>query len=368
MSAVGVIFSNIHDNNIPELSRIRTTASIPFGGRYRLIDFALSNMVNFGITTVGIITKNNYQSLMDHLGSGKDWDLARKSGGIIMLPPYGANENKLYNTRLEALKGIRGFLTKRNEDHVVLTDCDGVVRFNFNDMLNYHIQKQADITLAYHNQQITENPNFFTVKTDTDGRIYDIQLCPPVSQSPAEVYINIMVIGRQFLINLIDDAVTHNQKSFSKDILVKNVKSLNIYGYNFKGYYGGIDNLQMYYAHNMDLLNKDIRNELFGERDIFTKVRDSAPSKYGENAVIKNSLISDGCVVEGTVENSILFRGVKVGKGSVIKNSIIMQDAFIAENVSLNCVITDKNVIIKDRRVLSGCDVQPFFIPKGTML
>ena len=155
MSAVGIIFSNIHDENIPELSRRRTMASVPFGGRYRLIDFALSNMVNSGITTVGIITKSNYQSLMDHLGSGKDWDLARKTGGLILLPPFGAQENDvLYRNRLEALKGAMGFLNRRNEEYVVLCDCDGVYSMDFSDVIEYHEKKKADITLVCHDEEI----------------------------------------------------------------------------------------------------------------------------------------------------------------------------------------------------------------------
>ena len=146
------------------------------------------------------------------------------------------------------------------------------------------------------------------------------------------------------------------------------MNSLKIYRYDFQGYYAGIDSLSAYYKHNMELLEKEIRDELFGERDIYTKVRDSAPSKYGENAIVKNSLISDGCEIEGVVENSILFRGVKVGKGAVVKNSIVMQDNIIGQNTALDCVITDKNVVVSDRKTLGGCAELPYYIPKGTRL
>ena len=368
MSAVGVIFSNIHDENIPELSRQRTMASVPFGGRYRLIDFALSNMVNSGITTVGIITKNNYQSLMDHLGSGKDWDLARKSGGLVLLPPFGGLEsNSLYHNRLEALKGVTGFLTRRNEDYVILCDCDGVYRMDFNDVIEYHERKMADITLVCHEEELDVSSHYTVVKTDAEGRINDIKADTKVS-GKNKFYVNIIVMNRQFLLNTIYDAITRGLKSFRRDILMPNVKSLKIFAYDFNGYHASIDSIVSYFKHNMELLNKDLRDELFGARDIYTKVRDSAPSKYGENSKISNSLISDGCMVEGTVENSILFRGVKVGKGSIIKNSIVMQDNVIGENVSLDCVITDKNVVIRDRRVLSGCEVRPYCIPKGSLI
>ena len=366
-SAVGVIFSNIHDENIPELSRHRTMASIPYGGRYRLIDFALSNMVNAGITTVGVVTKYNYQSLLDHLGSGKDWDLARKDGGIILLPPYSDETDTPYSNRLEALKGITGFLNHRNEEYVVISDCDGIAHIDLADIIAYHEAKGADITMAYHEEAgKIEQSYFLTFAANEDGRIEEVQISPKTTAtSKSNVYINIMVINREFLLNIIQDAVTRGLTSFGKDILTKQVDALKLYAYRFGGYYAGINSIQKYYQHSMELLSKPTRDELFGGRDIYTKVRDSAPSKYTDSAIVKNSLISDGCVIEGTVENCILFRGVKVGKGTVIRNSIVMQDTVIGDHASLNCVVTDKNVVIRDRRVLSGCEVQPYFLTKG---
>lgn len=366
-SAVGVIFSNIHDENIPELSRHRTMASIPYGGRYRLIDFALSNMVNSGITTVGIVTKYNYQSLIDHLGSGKNWDLARKDGGIILLPPYSDETDAPYSNRLEALKGITGFLNRRKEDYVVISDCDGVARMDISDIVQYHIEKNADITMVYHEEENVQSSYFITLDADQSGRIKDLQINPN-GKGKVNLYVNVMVLNREFLLNIITDAISHGFSSFGRDILTKNVDSMKIYGYRFDGYYAGVKSLEKYYQHSMELLHKEVRDELFGARDIYTKVRDSAPSKYIEGAKVKDSLISDGCIIEGTVENCILFRGVKVGKGSVIRNSVIMQDSVIGSGVELDCVITDKNVVIRDRRRLAGCETVPFFISKGRMI
>ena len=367
-SAVGVIFSNIHDNNIPEISRHRTMASIPFGGRYRLIDFALSNLVNSGIDTVGIVTKYNYQSLIDHLGSGKDWDLARKDGGIILLPPYSDETDAPYTSRLEALKGITGFLSHRNEEYVIISDCDTIAHIDLSAVLKYHEEKKADITMIYHEETDKVDSSYFiTLDPDATGRVRSLKINPP-DKGKKNLYINIMIMPRQFLLNTISDATARGLTSFGKDILAKHVDTLKIFGYKFDGYYAGVNSLQKYYQHSMELLDKDTRDELFGARDIYTKVRDSAPSKYSENAVVTNSLISDGCHIDGTVENCILFRGVKVGKGSVIKNSIVMQDTVIGENVELNCVITDKNVVIRDRRHLAGCEELPYFIAKGRMI
>ena len=368
-SAIGVIFANMHEETVPELVRRRTMASIPFGGRYRIIDFTLSNMVNSGITTVGLMTNNNYRSLIDHIGSGKDWDLARKDGGLILLPPFSEKHDKLYTTRLEALGSLTGFLSRRNEKYVVLTDCDGVAKFDIARIIEYHENKNADITLVSHHGKVGKRSDFMLLNANEDGRVNEIKLSPHVKEgTKADIFVNMMIINRQFLLNIVEDSVTHGFNSFESDILVKQLNSLKIYQYNFEGYYAGIDSMSAYYKHNMELLDKEVRDELFGGRDIYTKVRDSAPSKYGENAVVKNSLISDGCVIEGVVENSILFRGVKVAKGAVVRNSIVMQDNYIGENTSLNCVITDKNVVVSDRKTLSGCSELPYFIQKGTRL
>lgn len=368
-SAIGVIFSNMHEETVPELVRRRTMASIPFGGRYRIIDFTLSNMVNSGITTVGLVTSNNYRSLIDHIGSGKDWDLARKDGGVILLPPFSEKNDKLYTTRLEALSSLTGFLSRRKEKYIVLTDCDGVAKFDISDMIAYHEKKDADITLVTHYGKVGQRSDFMLVESNDEGRVTELKHSPHIEEgTKANIYINLMIINRQFLLNVVEDSIAHGFTSFTNDILIKQLASLKLYRYDFKGYYAGIDSMAAYYKHNMDLLDKEVRDELFGERNIYTKVRDSAPSKYGEEAVVRNSLISDGCVIQGVVENSILFRGVKVAKGAVVKDSIIMQDNYIGENTTLNCVITDKNVVISDRKNLSGCSTLPYFIQKGTRI
>ena len=369
VSAVGVIFTNIHEENVPELVRKRTMASIPYGGRYRIIDFALSNMVNSGITTIGLSTTNNYRSLIDHIGSGKDWDLARKDGGIILLPPFSDRNDTFNNTRMEALSSLTTFLNHRNEKYVVLYDCDNVAKFDIEAMLSAHVEKKADITLVTHYGDVEKSSNYLIFDTDESQRIIDAKHVTHGKQKgKASVYAGVMIINRKFLLNLVEDSATHGYTSFETDVLMKQLNSLKIYSYAFEGYYAGIDSMEAYFRHNLELLDKNVRDELFGDRDIYTKVRDSAPSKYGENAEVRNSLISDGCVIEGVVENSILFRGVKVGKGAIVRNSIVMQDCVISNGASLDCVITDKNVIVTEKRRLSGCDVLPYFIQKGKHL
>lgn len=374
MNAVGIIFSSINEKSVYELTKQRTMASVPFGCRYRLIDFALSNMVNSGINHVGLITHYNYQSLMDHIGTGKDWDLARRHGGIKILPPYitafANSSNYLYNTRLEALISIRDFIADCKEELVVLSDCDTVCNLDLQAMIDKHERSGADITLGVKSSYITNDRTqaVTLVRSDENGRVTEISDRDDLANSFEDVYVRIMVIGRKYLEELISDAVAHGYTSFTKDILVRSYKHHNIMTYKFDGYFATIRSISDYYRCSMDLLDPEIRRSLFGDRTrpVFTKVRNSAPASYSSGAIVRNSLIADGCVIQGTVENSILFRGVKVGKNTHIKNSIIMQDTFTGENVYLNCVITDKNVFIRDGRVLSGHETKPFFIDKGS--
>jgi len=369
-NTLGVIFSNIHDSDVPELTQNRTLGSIPFCGRYRLVDFALSNMVNSDITKVGVITKSNYQSLMDHIGSGKDWDLARRHGGLHLLPPFGVQQNSsLYSTRLEALKNIIGFIEKSTEEYVVMTDCDLVCNMDFEKIVRRHVKNNADITLVYavSDAKLMTSSDNIVLKVDEKGRVIDMTFNPR-AQGKVNLFSNVFVMKRTLLLNLIKDAIAHNKHHFAAEILAQNVENLRIFGYYHEGYIAKITSLQSYYDKSMELLDKENMKEVFQNNNVFTKVRDSAPTKYGASAVVKNSLIADGCVIEGEVENSILFRGVKVARGSKVKNSILMQDTIISEKCDINCIITDKNVVVTDGRRLSGCEVNPFYIRKNTKL
>lgn len=372
MDALGIIFSNIHDENLPELTAGRTTASIPFCGRYRLIDFALSNMVNSGMTKVGVITKSNYQSLMDHIGSGKDWDLARRHGGLIILPPFGVQEStSLYNTRLEALKTVTGFLAKSTEEFVVLSDSDCVCNMDYTELLKFHNDRNADITLVYFKTPAknVHGTNNIVFELGAKGRVTDMAFDPDSKKdSKVNLYANICIMRRTLLQNLIADAVAHGKRHFAADILYGNVNRFKIFAWEHRGYFTKISSLQSYYEESLNLLKKSNRDKLFASGGIYTKVKDSIPTTYGEKSVVHNSLIADGCSIEGEVYNSIIFRGVKVGKGSVVKNSILMQGTMVGDNAMINCIITDKNVVVKDRRLLSGCSTHPFFVNKNTVL
>ena len=377
MTAAGLIFSNIHDQSIPEMTRRRTMASIPFGCRYRLVDFALSNMVNSDITNVGIITHYNYQSLMDHVGNGKDWDLARRSGGIKILPPYVAAyeniaANKLYENRLEALMGAVNFINRCGADYIVLSDCDTVLNIDLGAVLEAHVASGAYMTIVTKKVDLSvqkfDKPAI-VLKVDGENRITDLVDLVPDAENDV-ISTNIMVIARTDLQNIVSEALARGHKSFHRDVIAKNLKNRVIRAYPFDGWYSQITSLEGYFDTSMQLLSSEARRDLFGhaERNIYTKVRNSAPVKYTASAKVKNSLVADGCVIEGEVENCILFRNVHIGKGTVVKNCILLQDTYVGANVSLNCVITDKNAVIKDDRTLSGHQTMPFFIGKGEMV
>ncbi len=373
MTAAGLIFSNIHDQSIPEMTRMRTMASIPYGCRYRLIDFALSNMVNSGITNVGVIAHYNYQSLLDHLGTGKDWDLARRSGGIKIIPPYIAAyanraSGKLYENRLEAMLGAVNFINRCNADYIVLSDCDVILNIDLKAVIDEHIRSGAYITLVTKRVTAEEYPFETAVNTltaDETGRLVDLAYYKSENES-VTIGTNIIVVSRSDLQSILAEANARGYKSFYQDVIQRNMESKLIRVYEFDGWCSYISSLNSYFASSMALLSEDVQEDLFraDDRRIYTKIRNSAPTKYAGEAQVSNTLIADGCTIEGTVENSILFRGVRIGRGTVVKNCILLQDTYVGDNVELNCVITDKNAVIKDGRKLSGHETMPFFIGK----
>lgn len=369
-SVFGIVFSNMHDESMQELTSKRTMASIPFGGRYRLIDFALSNMYNSGITKVGVITKSNYQSLMDHIGSGKEWDLSRKREGLYILPPFGSAQSGVYKGRLDALIGISEFIHRSSGDYVIMTDCDTICNLNYSIPLEYHIKNNADVTVITKQMRIdgTSSKDKIAYTSGGDGRVSEIAV-GPFRESVCSIGLNMWIVNRSFLENILVQAQSQSLQSWERDVLQKNCDNYRIFSWNFDGYAGLISTMSQYFHTNMDLLSQDVRSELFFKYGhIYTKVRDEVPAKYGDSAKVSNSLIADGCVIEGEVENSIVFRGVSVGRGAKISNSIIMQSTRVDANVKLNYVIIDKDVFIKDNRILMGFESYPLYIAKGCIV
>lgn len=367
-NVVGIIFSNMHDDALRDVTNIRTFGSVPFGGRYRTIDFPLSNMVNSGVNKVGVITKSNYQSLMDHLGSGKAWDLSRKREGLFILPPFG-NGNSMYSNRIEALYGISNFLNNCNEEYVILSDCDMICNLDFKKVLDAHLDTNADITVVYKNSVMPVNLSEpVQLELNSQNKVTYIVVGTD-NVEKCSWSMGIYVMKKTYLQQKIGEAVSRNRSNFIRDILQRSTLEDKIYGYKFEGYVGALDSMQSYFKVNMDLMKIDVLRDLFNPmRPIYTKVRDEMPTRYGLGSVVTNSIIADGCVIEGEVENCVLFRGVRVGKGSKISNCIIMQDTVIGDNTVLDYLVSDKDVVFNDSKVMMGVDSYPVYVSKGSVV
>ncbi len=368
---LGIIFSNMHDNALGELTQHRTTGSVPFGGRYRLIDFALSSMVNSGIDNIGIITKQNYQSLMDHVGAGRPWDLARKRGGLVILPPFANTGSGIYRGRLEALQGAMSYIQHNDAKYVLLSDCNIVANVDLRDFINTHIKSGAQITLMTRSAQIEPEgcQELSIVSFDEETRqINDIRTRPE-AKGVQDVYMNVIIMEKVLLERLVAEAKSHDRYSLMRHALQPSIHKLDMRAYEFKGFTRRIGGMETFFNANMALLNPQVRADLFpSERPIYTKIRDQVPVKYGLSAKVSNSLIADGCIINGTVENSVIFRGVKIGRGVILRNCIVMQDTYIEDNAHLEYVITDKDVLVKDSRTLIGCDTHPIYLAKGSSI
>lgn len=361
---LGIIFANTHDGRIRELTDTRAMASVPFGGRYRLIDFTLSSMVDSGINNVGVITKNNYQSLMDHLGSGKAWDLSRKRDGLFILPPFGNGDSAIGGCKVDAIASNESFLKRTKEDYVIITDSDIILNIEMDKVLDAHIENEADITVVYKNGEVPAcMGEKLILELDGEKNVTDI-LINPDNQGVCNYGLRMYLMKKSFLMDAVKEAVHHNRRSFTKDIIASRINSGKVLGYEHKGYCAVINSMEQYFNASMDMLNGDIRQELFLERPVYTKVRDEMPAVYGLGSVAKNSLVADGCTIDGEVENCILFRGVTVAKGAKIKNCIVMQDSVIGANSELNYVILDKNVQVGEGKNLIGDAKYPMHIKK----
>lgn len=370
-NVLGIIFPNSYDDQISALCNERLMASIPFASRYRMIDFILSSMVNCGIDNISIIVRKNYRSLMRHLGAGREWDLTRKNGGLNIVPPFAEKTVKVYNGRVEALASIVDFLKSQREKYVVIADSNIVANYNFNAMLDAHIASGADVTIAYKVEEIPTNfmnlqPNmskdlYYTLQLE-DDRVVDIHTNSK-ENGDQNFSMNIYMIERELLIEQIQNAYARGYVYFERDVLSSQLNKLKVYGYKYEGYTARITDIESYYTENMKLLDDKNLDALFEPSPIYTKIRDDNPTRYIGDSKVKNTMVADGCVIEGEVENCILFRGVKIGKGAVVKNSIIMQDTTIRDNAQIDYVITDKEVTVSEGRSLKGSRSFPVFVP-----
>lgn len=366
-NVLGLVFANMHDTTLGDITKNRTMGSVMFGGRYRLIDFPLSNMVNSGISEVGVITKSNYQSLLDHLGSAREWDLARKKGGLYILPPFGNVESTLYRGRIEALYGAMSFIKHSRAKYVILSDCDVVTNIDYKPIVAAHIESGADITAVAHtgvySSDDIKTSTVFNV--DADKNVTSVLINPDISGT-CTTSLNVFVMSMDFLIETVNDAMARGNVSFERNILQEKCRELKIKIYEYDNYFSKLNSPESYFKSNMALLEPENARKLFvPKRSIYTKVSDNAPVKYDLDSKVSNSLIADGCIIEGEVENSVLFRGVKVGKGAKVKNCILMQGTVVGDNAELSYLITDKNVSICENHILTSSPQYPMYVGKG---
>ncbi len=363
---LGIIFANDQEAKLNELIFHRADAAIPVAGRYRLIDFALSNCVNSSITKIAIITKSNYLSLMDHIRMGRDWDLNRKNSGIAVFPPYVSNNSKtMYKGKIDALEGIIDYLSRAKEEYVLITNGNIVANINFEEIYQKHIKNNADITVLTYKEKTNGN-RVAVINKSEKGVIKEVVFSNSISEEKQELSLSTYIIKKDLLVAIINGAYSKGFSDLEELLLQKEIHKYKVCKEEIKGYVAVINTVKTYYDKSMELLKEENRSDLFFKNGkIFTKVKDSVPVIYGDNCNVKNSLIADGCTINGSVENSILFRNVVVEEGVEIKNSIIMEYTVVKKGSKISCTITDKDVLVKEDRVISGHETYPVVIAKG---
>jgi glucose-1-phosphate adenylyltransferase len=369
---MGIIYTGENDALLRELTIIRAIAALPVAGRFRVIDFLVSSMVNAGIRNIGVIMQKNYHSLMDHLGSGKEWDLHGKINGLHILPPFLTRENVgLYPGFLDALRSNNDYLTRSKQELIVLSNSTIIYNAHLDEMISFYQSTGADITLLYTRDPSMRRDEYGTyLSVDESGNVKDLEV-QPTHPTYENTFMQVLVIKREFLRDMVDKAVAHGFHSLDRDLLLRLVqeKQAKVNAYEYKGMCWNIDSVQSYFRFNLDILDPEKRKGLFREDlPVFTKVRDEMPTYYGDHCKTINSMLADGCQIEGTVENSILFRGVKIAPNAYVKNCIIMQDGQVQEGAYLENCILDKQAVIKRNARLIGPEAYPIVIAKNVVI
>lgn len=364
---MGVINLCNEQDSLNQLTYYRNEASIPFGGSYRLIDFSLSNMVNSGIQDIAIFTLSNYRSLMDHLGNGGDWDLDRKHGGLFILPPSYKNSEMGYKGDILNFENHLDFFNRGNSKYILISGGNLVSNIDYRPALQFHKETNADITILY--KKLTKNDllsKWYKITTNQDNRIVSIKNNASYSN---KISLETYIIEKKLLLSLIKAIRKTNKNDFLQDGIIDNLDTLKVFGYLVDDFVAKIDSVKGYYKNSMNLLNEDVWNNLFNHsRLIHTKTNNEPPVKYSDNSEVVNSLIANGCIIEGKVENSILFKGVKVHKEAYIKNSVIMQNCDIGENSVIINSILDKDVKISPWKIIKGEEKLPLILPKKLII
>lgn len=353
MRAVGIILAGGNNNRMKELTHKRAVAAMPIAGSYRSIDFALSNMSNSHIQKVAVLTQYNARSLNEHLNSSKWWNFGRKQGGLyVFTPTITADNGYWYRGTADAIYQNMDFLKKSHEPYVVIASGDAVYKMDYGKVLQYHIDKKADVTVVCKEMNPSDDVSRFgTIRMDEDMRITEFEEKPMVAKSNM-ISTGIYVIRRRLLIDLIEHAAEEERFDFVNDVLIRYKNLKKIYGYKIDKYWSNISTVDAYYKTNMDFLKPEVRKYFFKELPaVYSKVSDQPPAKYNPGAVVKNSLVGSGSIINGTVENSVIFKKVFVGNNCVIKNSIILNDVYLGDNTYIeNCIVESRDTIRANTR------------------
>lgn len=368
---MGIIDLCDREDNIKELTYHRPIATIPIAGRYRMIDFTLSNLVNAGIQNISIFTQHKYRSLLDHLGTGKAWDLDRKNDGLfIMTPVINLYNMGIRRGDIENFKNHIDYIHLSKQSNVIVTGSSMVCNLNYENVIKHHNETGADITIVYKRaSNCTEDFQYCNALTIAeDGRITGVSLNLG-KENECNISMDILILKKSLFLDIVNTCVSRGDCDYFKQAVHNNLDKLKVYGYKFEGYLACVNSIHSYYKTNMQLLDLNTSKELFFRNGlIYTKVKDEPPTKYAENAKVTNSLVANGCIIDGQVENSIIFRSVRIRKGAEVKNCIIMQNCLIEENVLLKNVILDKSVKITQDKQLKGDESYPIVIEKKAII
>lgn len=359
---LGIINLDGEQDLFQELTYFRCGASLPYAGKYRLIDFVLSNMVHAGITSIAVFVRKKYRSLMDHLGNGRAWDLDRKKGGVFILPPDWNDPTDYSKGDLQHFHNNMDFFHRGSAEYVLFADSQHICHIDFREVLDSHIASGADVTVVFKRMDpAEEHKGCYRLTVDDGGNVLEFSK----DEFNPHIFMNMYVLRKDLMLDLVRHCIARGAEDFLRDGIIGQLPSLKVKGYAFTGLLQTINSVESYYKHSISLLRPEIHRELFLARHpIYTKVKDTAPTKYMEQARVDNSLIANGCVIAGQVESSILFRGVRVGEGATVKNSIIMQRCTLGKGAYLENVILDKDVTVTDNQRLIGSPSRPYAIPK----
>ncbi|PRO65389.1 glucose-1-phosphate adenylyltransferase subunit GlgD [Alkalicoccus urumqiensis] len=363
---MGLINLEHEHDFLEELTYFRCGAATPFAGRYRLIDFTLSNMVKTEIEEVAVFTNKKYRSLMDHVGTGSDWELARRHGGLFILPPDWNDPTDISRGDLRHFHNNRDYFNRSKADHVLISGSQFLANTNYEEMFNHHVKSGADVTLltVHLDDELPEHKSQLRVTAD-NGRVTQLTN----DQNNKEAFTNVYIIKKDVLMDLVDECIAFHKDHFFFHGIKENLDKLHVESYQYNGYAMFVNSIESFFRHNMKLLSPDAYRRLFFDNSyVRTKISNEPPVKYRETADVKNSLLANGCVIDGDVSGSVLFRGVKVQKGATVKNSIIMQRCTIEEGVHLENVILDKDVKISGGQTFIGSSEKPFIVAKRKVI